>query len=55
MRVSEPMENVKLMIEELGIKITQAHVVPSEMIRLKLSRKLISKAKDKITFRIVKG
>ncbi|MGQ4914192.1 MAG: NAD(P)/FAD-dependent oxidoreductase [Candidatus Asgardarchaeia archaeon] len=55
MRVSEPMENVKLMIEELGIKITQPHVVPSEMIRLKLSRKLISKAKDKITFRIVKG
>lgn len=54
LRVREPMENVKLEIQELGLKIFYRHVVPSEMLHLRLRKNLIAKAKDTLTFRIIK-
>ena len=55
MRVQEPMENVKLVVPEIGLKVKYAHARPPEMLRVKLSSKLLSRAKDKkITFKMEK-
>ncbi|MCD6484280.1 MAG: FAD-dependent oxidoreductase [Candidatus Odinarchaeota archaeon] len=55
MRVREPMENVKLVVPEIGLKVKYARARPPEMLRVKLSSKLLSRARDKkITFKMEK-
>ena len=54
MRVKEPMKNVRLVVPEFGLKVKYARARPPEMIRVKLSSKLLSRAQDKITFKMEK-
>jgi len=52
-RVAKPEENVKLRFPEIGKEIRLPLVRPSEMIRVKLRKKDIAQAGDKITMEVV--
>lgn len=51
-RVNEPFQHIKLFIEEINKEIELERAVPGEMIKIKLKKEEISKAKDKLTFSI---
>jgi len=53
-RVSKPEENVKVRFPEIGKEVKLQVVKPAEMIRLKLKKEEIGKARDKITMEVVK-
>ncbi len=52
-RVRKPMENVVLNLPEIDKKIRLPIVRPAEMLRIRLRREEIAKAKDKITMEVV--
>ncbi|ALM76032.1 NAD(P)/FAD-dependent oxidoreductase [Thermococcus barophilus] len=52
-RVKKPEENVRLRFPEIGKEIKLPFVRPSEMIRIRLRKEEIAKAKDKITMEVV--
>jgi len=52
-RVAKPEENVRLRFPEIGKEMKLPFVKPSEMIRIKLRKKDIAKAGDKITMEVV--
>jgi len=52
-RVQKPEENVKLRFPEINKEIKLPFVKPAEMIRIKLRKEDITKAKDKITMEVV--
>jgi len=52
-RAQKPEENVKLRFPEIGKEIKLPFVKPAEMIRVKLKKEDIAKAKDKITMEVV--
>lgn len=52
-RVQKPEENVKLRFPEIEKEVRLPFVKPAEMIRIKLRKEEIAKAKDKITMEVV--
>ncbi len=54
-RVLKPEENVKVRFPEIEKEIKLPFVKPAEMIRLKLKREDITKAKDRITMEVVQS
>ncbi|NJD99104.1 FAD-dependent oxidoreductase [Thermococcus sp. LS1] len=52
-RVSKPMENVEVRFPEIGKKLRLPVVKPAEMLRVKLRREEIAKARDGITMEVV--
>nr|WP_048055134.1 FAD-dependent oxidoreductase [Thermococcus onnurineus] len=52
-RVSKPMENVEVRFPEIGKKLRLPVVKPAEMLRMKLRKEEIAKARDGITMEVV--
>ncbi|ANF23008.1 NAD(P)/FAD-dependent oxidoreductase [Thermococcus piezophilus] len=52
-RVKRPMENVEVRFPEIGKRLRLPIVKPAEMLRLKLRKEDIAKAKDEITMEVV--
>ncbi|NJE46972.1 FAD-dependent oxidoreductase [Thermococcus sp. GR7] len=52
-RVSKPMENVEVRFPEIGKKLHLPVVKPAEMLRMKLRKEEIAKARDGITMEVV--